>query len=197
MRAAFFFIVLDISAACQAATVVDVSQLLVPTKNDYGDGSGQIFTPGINGNLEGISVYLIKAGGGADVVLTVYTLNDTVTAFKSVVGTATIKANLISAAGGWVYFAFPKTVSQTADVALAFTVKQPTSSASGYVNYGDNMTNPYSGGAFIHSSGLTFTRVPGTDLGFQTTVTPIPETGAALLVSITLSGMVVLRRRKG
>ena len=195
MRAALFTILFCISVSCQAATVIDVSQLLVPTKNDYGDGSGQIFTPGINGNLEGISVYLIKAGNGADVVLTVYTLNDTVTAFKSAVGTVTVKANLISAAGGWAYFDLPAAVSQTANVALAFTVSQPASGATGYVNYGDNLTNPYDGGTFIHSSGLAFTRVPGTDLGFQTTVTPIPEAGTALLVSVTLSGLAVRSRR--
>ncbi len=80
--------------------MIDVSQLLVPTRNDYGAGSGQIFTPGINGNLEDVSLYLYKAGHGTDVVLMIYTLNDTVTAFKSVVGTATIKANLLSAADG-------------------------------------------------------------------------------------------------
>ena len=74
-----------ISANSQAATVIDVSQLLVPTKNDYGAGAGQIFTPGVNGGLEGISLYLFKAGNGASVVLTVYTLNDTVTAFTSAV----------------------------------------------------------------------------------------------------------------
>lgn len=195
MKAGLVTILLGFSAGCQAATVIDVSQLLVPTKNDYGAGSGQIFTPGISGNLEGISVYLIKAGGGADVVLTVYTLNDTVTAFKSAVGTATVKASLISAAGGWIYFDLPAAVSQTKNVAMAFAVNQPASSASGYVNYGDNLTNPYSGGAFIHSSGLVFTRVPGTDLGFQTTVPPIPETGAVLLVSVTLSGVLVRRWR--
>jgi len=195
MKAGIFAILSGIFFSCQAATVIDVSQLLVPTKNDYGDGSGQIFTPGITGSLEGISVYLIKAGSGADVVLTVYTLNDTVTAFKSAMGTATIKANLISAAGGWVYFDLPAAVSQTANIALAFTVSQPASGATGYVNYGDNLTNPYSGGSFIHSSGLSFTRVSGTDLGFQTTVTPIPETSAAVLLSIAGSGILFRRRR--
>ncbi len=195
MKTGLLILTAGICASCHAATVIDVSQLLVPTKNDYGDGSGQLFTPGINGNLEGISVYLFKAGSGADVVLTVYTLNDTVTAFKSAMGTATIKANLLSAAGGWVYFDLPAAVSQTANIALAFTVSQPASGATGYVNYGDNLSNPYTGGSFIRSSGLSFTRVAGTDLGFQTTVTPIPETSAAVLLSIAGSAIVFRRHR--
>lgn len=36
MRAGLFVISFGISASCQAATVIDVSQLLVPTKSDYG-----------------------------------------------------------------------------------------------------------------------------------------------------------------
>lgn len=195
MKTKLLLITAGIAASCHAATVIDVSQLQVPTKADYGAGAGQIFTPGINGNLEGVSLYLFKAGSGAGVVLTVYTLNDTVTAFKSAVGTATIAAGMITAAGGWVYFDLPTAVSQTANIPLAFTVDQPGSGATGFVLYGDNSTNPYSGGSFIHSSGLSFTRTLTKDFGFQTTVSPIPETSVALLVSITLSGMAVRRRR--
>lgn len=195
MKAALLLLATGIFFNCQGSTVIDVSQLLVPTKNDYGNGSGQIFTPGIDGYLEGISVYLIKSGKGADVVLTVYTLNDTVTAFKSAVGSATIKANLISGTGGWVYFDLPVAFLQTANVALAFTASQPLSGASGFVNFGDNLSNPYRGGSFIHSSGLAFTRTAGTDLGFQTTVTPIPEVGGMLVIFTAGAGMAVRRRR--
>jgi hypothetical protein len=129
------------------------------------------------------------------VVLTVYTLNDAVTAFKSAVGTATIAAGLISAGGGWVYFDFPAAVSQSANVPLAFTVDQPGSGPTGFVLYGDILTNPYGGGSFIQSSGLTFTPTLTKDFGFQATVAPIPETSAALLISISLAGMVMRRRR--
>lgn len=193
MKAGLILISADIS---HAATLIDVSQLLVPTRNDYGAGSGQIFTPSITGSLEGISLYLFKAGNGADVVLTVHTLNDLGTAFNGTVATATIKASLISTAGNWVYFDLKAAISQTSDVPLAFTVDQPGSAASGYVNYGDNLTNPYGGGSFLHSTGSNYSLVPGTDLGFQTTVSPIPEPSAAILVSIASTGMQLRRRRQ-
>lgn len=179
--------------ATAASIVVDISQPSGPSFNDYGDGTGQTFMPTVNGNLEGVSLYLTLGGSGADTTVTIHTLNSGATGLKDSVGTATIlKANL-PAAGGWVYFDLAAPVSQSAGSPLAFTVSTPASGATGYMNYWYSSTNPYAGGMLFTSG---FRTSPSTDFAFTTHVSPVPEPGSLGMVGLGICGMLSRRNRR-
>ena len=181
------------SCATAASIVVDVSQLSGPSLADYGDGTGQTFTPTINGYLEGVSLYITKGGSGADTRVTIYTLTSGASGLKDVVGTANfLKANL-PVSGGWVYFDLVSPVTQTTGAPLAFTVSTPTSGATGFNIYSYSSTNPYSGGA-LFSSGFRVS--PSTDFAFTTHVSPVPEPSSLLVIGVGIVGILTRRNRR-
>ena len=183
-----------VPASCAtAASIIDVSQPSGPSFADYGDGTGQTFTPTINGYLEGVSLYITKGGSGADTTVTIYTLTSGASGLKDVVGTASLlKANL-PVSGGWTYFDLVSPVAQVPGTTLAFTVSTPTSGASGYNNYWYSSTNPYSGGSLFTSG---FRVSPSTDFAFTTHVSPVPEPSSLLAIGIGMAGMLTRRNRR-
>ena len=182
-----------VSCATAASIVVDVSQLSGPSLADYGDGTGQTFTPAINGYLEGLSLYMTKGGSGADTTVTIYTLTSGASGLKDVVGTTNLlKANL-PAKGGWVYFDLISPVAQTPGTPLAFTVSSPTSGATGFNIYSYSSANPYSGGS-LFSSGFRVS--PSTDFAFTTHVSPVPEPSSLLILGLSTVGILTKRIRR-
>jgi hypothetical protein len=178
-----------------ASIIVDVSQPSRPSLADYGDGTGQTFTPTINGYLEGVSLYITKGGSGANTTVTIYTLTTGASGLKDVVGTASLlKANLPVSAG-WVYFDLASPVTQTAGIPLAFTVSSPTSGATGFNIYSYSSTNPYSGGS-LFTSGFGFRVSPSTDFTFTTHVSPIPEPSSLLVLGLGVVGFLARRIRR-
>ena len=173
-----------------ASIIVDVSQQSGPSFNDFGDGTGQTFTPVNNGYLEGVSLYITKGGSGADTTLTIYTLTSGASGLKDVVGTASLLKGNLPVSGGWAYFDLVSPVAQTAGTPLAFSVSTPTSGATGYNNYWYSSTNPYSGGT-LFSSGFRVS--PSTDFAFTTHVTTVPEPNS--LLALGVGGVSILTRR--
>ena len=181
-----------ISATCAtaASVIVDVSQTSGPSSADYGDGTGQTFTPTVNGYLEGISLYIKKGGSGANTSLTIHTLTSGGSSLKDVVGTVTLSKVNLPASAGWVYFDLVSPVKQTAGTPLAFTVSTPTSGATGFNIYSYSSANPYSGGT-LFSSG--FRASPSTDFAFTTHVSSVPEPSALVLLGLGLGGILTRR----
>ena len=181
------------SCATAASIIVDVSQPSGPSLADYGDGTGQTFSPTISGFLEGVSLYITKGGSGADTTVTIYTLTSGDAGLKDAVGTALLlKANL-PVSSGWVYFALNSPVTQAPGTKLAFTVSTPTSGATGFNIYYYSSTNPYSGGSLFASG---FRPSPSTDFAFSTHVTPVPEPSSLLAQGIGVVGLLTKRNRR-
>ena len=181
------------SSGATAASIIDVSQLSGSTFADFGDGTGQTFTPSINGYLQGVSLYITKGGSGADTMVTIHTLTSGASGLKDVVGTASLlKANL-PVSGGWAYFGLVSPVAQVRGTRLAFTVSSPTSGASGYNNYWFSSTNPYSGGSLFASG---FRVSLSTDFAFTTHVSSVPEPSSLLVFGIGITGMFARRNRR-
>jgi hypothetical protein len=186
--------ILPASCATAASIVVDVSQPSGPSLADFGDGTGQTFTPTINGYLEGVSLYITKGGSGANTTFTIYTLTSGATALKDLVGTVSLSKVNLPVSAGWVYFDLVSPVTQTAGTPLAFTVSSPTSGATGFNIYSYSSANPYSGGS-LFSSGFRVS--PSTDLAFTTHVTPVPEPSSRLVIGLAILGVLTRRNRSG
>ena len=187
------FAICSISCLNAASIIVDISQKSGPSFNDFGDGTGQTFTPTITGYLEGVSLYITKGGSGADTTLTIYTLTSGATGLNQAVATASLLKGSFPVSGGWTYFDLVSPVTQTAGTVLAFTVRTPSSGATGYNNYWYSSTNPYSGGTLFSS---VFRVSPSTDFAFTTHVTPIPEPSSLLTLGIGVSCMLTRRNRR-
>ena len=185
--------ILPASCVNAVSIVVDVSQPSGPSFNDFGDGTGQTFTPTINGYLEGVSLYITKGGSGADTTLTIYTLTSGASGLKDIVGTASLLKGGLPVSGGWAYFDLVSPVTQTAGTPLAFSVSTPTSGATGYNNYWYSSTNPYSGGS-LFSSGFRVS--PSTDFAFTTHVSPIPEPSSLMVLGLGFVGFLARRFRR-
>ena len=186
------FAICPISCVNAASIIVDVSQRSGPSFNDFGDGTGQIFTPTITGYLEGVSLFITKGGSGADTTLTIYTLTSGASGLKEAVGTASLLKGSFPVKGGWTYFDLVSPVTQTAGTPLAFTVRTPSSGATGYNNYWYSSTNPYSGGTLFSS---VFRVSPSTDFAFTTHVTPVPEPSSLLALGFGITCMLTRRNR--
>lgn len=181
------------SWAAAASIIVDVSQTSAPFFNDYGDGTGQTFTPSVNGYLEGVSLYIAKAGAGADTTVTIHTLNSGASGLQDIVGSATILKADIPTSKGWVYFDFTVSVPQSAGTPLAFTVSTPASGATGYVVYWYSSFNPYSEGELFNP---IFRTSPSSDFAFMTHVSPVPEPNSLWIVGLGICGVLFKRNRR-
>lgn len=174
--------------SCQAATVVDVDAPFGGSKDRY-SSFGQIFTPIISGNLDGLR--LLIASSAPSFTVTIWEFDASTGKLQNILGTKAISSSTVFQNYRWAEVTFSSKIQQTAGIPMAFTILAGTGFWGPAISSGSS----YSGGSFFEYSGDNSIVLTNRDLTFQTLITPVPEAGPTLLMVFTIAICGMARKR--
>jgi hypothetical protein len=195
---ALLALLLGLSAAAQAATIV-ISQPTSTSLADYSPtGFGQSFTANGTYSITAINLFISSSAGGSDITLRLYDFDSLASTLGSVVrGSGILLESSLSPTAAWKTVTLATPVNVTSGATYAFTIiaKDPGGSATGWNNYGVNSADVYAGGNRLNIGSGSSVSKQVSDLRFQVVAVPEPSTLLIFAAAVTITA--TRRTRRG